>query len=533
MNHSVCVDDEPPGASDHDDVARRVAELFGTVLDRSPCELDESFFHLGGDSLKGMSLLAQVRTAYGVRLRLVDLFEHGTPRHLADRISRARRSPTPARRSVAEHARRRRGEFFPLSLAQEGFYEMNLATGGAGLFNSLTRLDFVGDVDPDALLAAVAHTVRRQSSLRTLYGTHNGRPAQRLVAQPSPTRQVDLRHDASRLERLVRLEHLRGFDLHRELPCRFTAVRTGDRSWSLLMAIHHIAVDGMSQGLLVDEIATWYAHEVGAGGALPDLSTDYLQFAEWQRNHFSGGRLGECLDQLRRTLSSPSPPIACSSDARGFTSRIAPFDLSGRTASGVDATAAGCDATAFVVLVAAMLDFGRRRNGQPRQLVSIQSANRSWPGADDIVGCFANTLHVACDLDPSMSGTDIVGAVRAAVADALAYEDLPSDFALRELTARGWDLAGSGCLPKLGFALQPPLGHTRALPGCVLSAQQILQRGDTADPTNFPLVVELFGADDGLRGVTHRLLSAWPGDSFGHAERQLRAAIDELAGLGG
>ena len=66
-----------------------VLEIWRDVLDVPRVELDDEFFDLGGHSLLGVRLLAQVKKRLGVTLPLASLFAHSTPARLAAAVEEA------------------------------------------------------------------------------------------------------------------------------------------------------------------------------------------------------------------------------------------------------------------------------------------------------------------------------------------------------------------------------------------------------------------------------------------------------------
>src|SRR5688500_18943101 len=117
-----------------------------------------------------------------------------------------------------------------------------------------------GALDAGALERAFAAIVRRHDSLRTTFHSHDGEPYQR-VEPPADFHlaRIDLGGlapdtQAARLSALCAEDALRPFDLERDLPLRATLIRLGDREHVLLLAMHHIASDGASIGVLEREL---------------------------------------------------------------------------------------------------------------------------------------------------------------------------------------------------------------------------------------------------------------------------------------
>lgn len=77
------------------------------MLGLSRLSATSNFFDLGGTSLLGMRLVAQVRARLGGQIELYDLFRHPTVRSLAPLIAGARRGPTRSAGPIVRRARQR------------------------------------------------------------------------------------------------------------------------------------------------------------------------------------------------------------------------------------------------------------------------------------------------------------------------------------------------------------------------------------------------------------------------------------------
>ena len=70
-------------APPEDDIQRRMAVLWGELLDLERVGIDDNFFTIGGDSIKTVRLLHRMEEEFTVRLKTVDLYQQETIRKLA------------------------------------------------------------------------------------------------------------------------------------------------------------------------------------------------------------------------------------------------------------------------------------------------------------------------------------------------------------------------------------------------------------------------------------------------------------------
>ncbi len=114
-----------------DEVQERLAEIWSSVLGvgAGGIGIDDNFFHLGGHSLKAVSLSSQIHKALDVRVPLDVLFQTPTIRGLAQYIGHAAVSELDAAPAPVEER-----EYYPLSRNQQAFYILlpDFASNGTG-----------------------------------------------------------------------------------------------------------------------------------------------------------------------------------------------------------------------------------------------------------------------------------------------------------------------------------------------------------------------------------------------------------------
>jgi acyl carrier protein len=148
-----------------------LAAIYAQVLGVESVGAEESFFELGGDSLLAMRLIGAVNTSMGVGLSIRALFEAPTVAQLATRVGDAGDVLEPL---VAVE----RPATVPLSFAQNRLWFLDQLQGPSPVYNMAVALRLRGELDVDALSAALVDVVVRHESLRTLFQASDGIPHQ-------------------------------------------------------------------------------------------------------------------------------------------------------------------------------------------------------------------------------------------------------------------------------------------------------------------------------------------------------------------
>jgi amino acid adenylation domain-containing protein len=418
-----------------------LASLWAGLLGRERVGVHDDFFALGGHSLLAIRVVAQVSRVFGIDLPLSAVFQAPTVAGLAAQIAAASgMEAAPPLRAV----QRAPGELLPLSFAQRRMWFLEQLDPGAAVYNVPGEVRLVGLLDLRALAAALGELLRRHEALRTVFVVRDGEPAQRVDPAASlPLFLVDLSPlpDGARraeAERRARDEARRPFDLARGPLCRALLLRLGPQEHRLLATFHHIASDGWSVALFLDELSAAYESLArGTAPQLPELPVQYPDFAVWQQEWMQGKTLERELAYWRERLAGlpvlelpadrPRPAVR---DPRGAVRSLA---LSPETSAAFSRFARREGVTLFMALLGAFQALLARLTGETAIPVGSPVANRRRPEVERLIGLFVNTLVLDTRVEDDPSLHDLLARVREAALSAYAHQDLPFERLVEEL----------------------------------------------------------------------------------------------------
>jgi amino acid adenylation domain-containing protein len=454
-----------------------VAGIWCEVLGLPRVSRSANFFDLGGHSLLATRVVSRLRAAIGAELPLRELFQSPTVAALAASLevflsAGASAAAAPPIEPVP------RGGDLPLSFAQERLWFLDRLSPGNAAYNIPLVLAVRGELSLPAMESALGEMVRRHEALRTTLEARGDRPVQ-VIAPPGrwtlPLVDLSDLREERRLEEVRRLadEAVAGpFDLERDPVLRARAVRLGPDEHALLLVVHHIAADGWSVGVMVEEIAALYrAALAGAPSPLPELAVQYADFAVWQREWLRGEVLERQLGYWRNRLAGlpvlvlpadrPRPPVQ---SFRGAT-RI--HAIGPETTRALAALARRNDATLFMVLLAAVQTLLGRYTGQEDLAVGSPIANRTRAEIEPLIGFFVNSLVLRADLSDDPPFAELVARSRRAALEAYSHQDLPFERLVEEL--RPERRLAHNPLFQVMFALQNAPLQAVDLPGLTFS----------------------------------------------------------------
>ena len=306
-------------------------------------------------------------------------------------------------------------------------------------------LRLVGPLRVDALRGAIDTVVARHEALRTSFVVSDGGPAQ-VVNEPAaldlPV--TDLARLAgpdreSALARLLAEEAHRSFDLARDLLVRPSLYSLGPEEHVLLLMMHHIGADAWSLGVLYRELGTAYAALAGgAAPALPPLTTQYADFAAWQRDWLRGTRLEQHVTYWKEALAGAPAMLDLPTDhprreERTWRGARVSARVSPEVAERLQGLGRRQGATLFMVLAAAFQAVLCRHSGQDDIVVGVPIAGRDRLDTQGLIGLFLNAFCLRTDLSGNPTFLDLVDRVRAAAVSAYAHQALPFEKLVEEL----------------------------------------------------------------------------------------------------
>ncbi|HEV2863877.1 MAG TPA: condensation domain-containing protein [Pyrinomonadaceae bacterium] len=330
-----------------------------------------------------------------------------------------------------------RGAALPLSFAQQRLWFTDQLEPGNPAYNISGAVRFTGPLNVAALRQAIGEVVRRHEVMRTTFKAVEGQPVQ-VIARPAEValpvvELAGLSRDEAQAEarRLAAEEALRPFNLERGPLVRVSLLQLGEREHVLLLSMHHIISDGWSVVLFVREVATLYGAFVGGNqSGMPELTVQYADFADWQRQWLQGEVLEGQLAYWTRQLAEAPAFLELPADrprppAQTFRGALEPFSLPAELSASLKALTRDEGVTLFMTLLAAFQLLLHRYTAEERCAVGTHIANRNRPGVEQLIGLFANNLVLLTDLSGDPTFRELLGRVRDAALGAYAHQDLP------------------------------------------------------------------------------------------------------------
>ena len=325
----------------------------------------------------------------------------------------------------------------PLSYAQQRLWVLHRIDPQNTTYNEVAAYRLEGALDVAALERAANEVVRRHEVLRSVFVERDGEGVQVPIDPPALSlHPVDLSALPVDARELAVRERILGekntpFDLERAPAIRASLLRLGADEHVLVIALHHMVMDGWTRGVLLRELRALYAaFAQGAQSPLQPLPVQYADFAAWQRRRLDGEGLAQRLAWWTEHLAGapallelptdrPRPPV------QSFRGARESLRLPAEVSAALKALGREEGATLFMVLMAAWQVLLHRYSGADDLVVGTPVAGRDRREVEGLIGFFVNTLALRGDLSGNPTFRELLRRTREGAVAAFGHQDVP------------------------------------------------------------------------------------------------------------
>ncbi|MFD7522058.1 amino acid adenylation domain-containing protein [Paenibacillus chitinolyticus] len=365
-----------------------VAGLWQEVLHAEQVGALDHFFEHGGHSLKAAALTSAIYKHCRVRMPLQEIFKLPTVREQAAWIDRA------AKEAYEPVTDAPKAASYPLSPPQRRMFLAESMADIGLTYHIPLALKLSGAVGETKIGQALRKLIERHEPLRTSYHWIDGVPAQivhdsaAFVLQTAELVETTLSECMSKFYRPLELAAV---PLLAACYCRPES--EGAEAY-LLLNIHHIAADGISVKLLLEELTALID---GAELASPVLH--YKDYAVWQERQSDSERARASRAFWAEQLAEPAAKLDIPLDRpRGdrltFAGDTYTFHIPTALAARLKETAASAGASMNSLLFAAYALLLKGTTHQSEFAIGSLAAGRTHPDTARMIGMFNQFLPI-------------------------------------------------------------------------------------------------------------------------------------------
>jgi non-ribosomal peptide synthetase component F/acyl carrier protein len=406
-----------------------------------PIGIFDDFFELGGDSLKAISMLSKIHKELNVKVKLNEFFIRPFIQTLVQHTADTRVEGYAPVRPVEKK------DYYPLSSVQKRLYVLDqMGTLGTSYNLSMAFL-LEGELQKERLEKDFTKLVKRHESFRTSFAVLEGEPIQRI------NNEVEFKIEYN--EKLLQgvqgdgfLEKsppgrrrqiknfIRPFDLSQAPLLRVGLLEIAEAKHILMVDMHHIIFDGVSQQVFFKEFATLYDNQ-----ALLEMNLQYKDYAEWQHSQPQQEEIKRQEAYWLKELAVELPVLDLPADylrplVFSFEGGDLQWEITREQTNALNEIARSAGATIFMVLLAVYHIFLSKVTGQEDIPVGTPTAGRSHADLEPIIGMFVNTLVLRNYLHSQETFLQFLGRVKEKTLEVFENQDYPFESLVEKLAAQ-------------------------------------------------------------------------------------------------
>lgn len=348
--------------------------------------IDDNFFALGGHSLKATVLVSRIKKSLDVQLPLAEIFRTPTIRELAQYIEKAEKD------RFASIAPVEKKDYYALSSAQKRLYilqQMDLAGTGYHI-TEVIPVNVKDSFDLEKMTDIFNKLIQRHESLRTSFYMIAGEPVQRI--HDNVEFKIEHYEPVDSREEIIKV-FIRPFDFSQAPLLHIGRLKLEEAGHLnlLLVDIHHIISDGLSQKILLNDFTALYGEE-----ELAPLRIQYKDFSQWQNREKKKGYINQQVEYWLSQFKGEIPVLNLPADyarprVQGFEGSTLSDEISCDTGT-LKTIALENGATEFMVLLTIFNIFLFKISSREDVVVGTPIAGRRHPDLEGIMGMFVNSL---------------------------------------------------------------------------------------------------------------------------------------------
>ncbi|HYE53805.1 MAG TPA: amino acid adenylation domain-containing protein [Chitinophagaceae bacterium] len=435
--------DLQPEAASNDEPATEIAKvqevhperalklLWQDFFGRAEIGMDEDFFEIGGDSLKALTMIGRIHKKLNVEVSLSEFFRRPTIQGLSQYVQAVKRQDDAAIQKAPQVA------YYPLSSAQKRVYFLHQFNRTSLAYNLPQVVQLQGELDQQKLEAIFQQLIQRHETLRTSFHIVEEEPVQKVWEQV--TFSIE-RLEGSCIHSTID-SFIRPFDLQQAPLIRAGMLGIAPLEHVLMLDMHHIIADGVSQAILVKELVQLYNDQ-----SLPQLNLQYKDYAVWQQSPAQQEKVeaqkafwlqefSEEVNAIELPADYPRPAV------RKYEGSTKSFSLGEEQAAQLRSLAGEENVTLFMLLLSCYHIFLAKLSGHNDIVIGTPAAGRQHPDLEGMIGMFVNTLPLRNDARPEQSFREFLAAVKTKTLacfdnQGYQYEDLVDQLKLERNTSR-------------------------------------------------------------------------------------------------
>ena len=327
----------------------------------------------------------------GSSLSIADLYEYPTVKLLEEFLSKSK-----TQNKISQIPKTDKKELYNISSAQRRMYFMQSLDKDNTAYNETQILQVDGILDKNQLIKSLERLVNRHESLRTNFELLDGAIVQKIQEEININVEKFEANEAD-IDSVVK-GFVRPFCLKTEPLFRFGIIVLSEEKHIIMLDIHHIVTDGISNNILINDLLAFYN-----GENLPELKLQYKDYAEWQQSDSEQERIAEQKQFWLQEFEGELPVLDLPLDYQRPINRsnngdFIEFSLTKSQTKTLKSIAETQGISMFMLLLSLYNILLSKLTNQKDIVVGTPTSGRTHADVENMFGMFVNMLPIRNDV---------------------------------------------------------------------------------------------------------------------------------------
>lgn len=406
---------------------KAIAKVWEEVLGQSKISINDNFFDLGGHSLNAMNIVSMINKNLNTNLTIKEFFERSSLTELAMYLENSNELKQEALKKAENK------QYYMLSSPQKRMFAIWQKDKQSTVYNMPSAFLVEGSIDVVLLEKVINEIIKRHSALHTIFPVIDGKVYQKLLPQLKVQVQYfDKEYSQQTAEELVK-DMIQPFDLENGPLVRVSVTGIKKDRQILFIDVHHIISDGVTTGIIVNELAKLFN-----GEQLEEVKYHYVDYSEYQNSAESIEKIKKQQQFWINQFSGQLPILSLPQDYKRKPERtygggkivyLIENDISTEIKKYINVN----KSTSYIFFSACISMLLMKFSGQDEFIIGSPFTGRTNSDMQRIVGMFVNTIALRTKIDKQCTVGQYMEACKKQIMDIFENQDYQFDDLLNQI----------------------------------------------------------------------------------------------------
>ncbi|EOI00749.1 amino acid adenylation domain-containing protein [Enterococcus moraviensis ATCC BAA-383] len=401
-------------------IEETIHRLFKEILNVEQVSIHNSFFDLGGHSLKAIRLAGAIEKELHAQLSIGEILEAQTIEQIAKKVQ-------IKQKEYAGYQKLEKTDYTEMSSVQRRLYALNQLEPESILYNVPVIMKANGNIDKLDLQCALEKLIARHEPLRTVFSLENNQFLQTVLDNAHIdvlTEEIEVEEINDQINKFIQ-----PFDLSKAPLFRAKVFYLSDNTSILALDFHHLIFDGGSLPYLLQDLSSYYGNE-----ELIPLEYQYKDYCAYASKQELDEQEQFWLKEFEQGIERMNIPTDFSRPAtQSFNGRTVNGKLDSKIKENVQLLSKQTNMTEYAIILAAFNLLLSRYCQTNDVIVGVPVSGRTHPDIQDMIGMFVNTLVLKNHVNEEETFESFVKDVQNRSLIAFEHQDYPYEELVKQL----------------------------------------------------------------------------------------------------